>query len=60
MRTGAKVTGSVKLMLVNIPLEPERVAQFQVAIDEYDKIPQMLQEFMGIIEGLGPNPFKGF
>ena len=40
--------------------EPDRAAQFQVAIDEYDKIPQMLQEFMGTIEGLGPNPFKGF
>jgi quinone-modifying oxidoreductase subunit QmoB len=46
--------------LSSLALEPERVAQFQVAIDEYDKIPQMLQEFMGIIEGLGPNPFKGF
>mgnify|MGYP002260643856 CR=1 FL=1 len=46
--------------LSSLALEPERVAQFQVAIDEYDKIPQMLQEFMGTIEGLGPNPFKGF
>jgi quinone-modifying oxidoreductase subunit QmoB len=31
-----------------------------VAIDEYDKAPQMLQEFVGAIEALGPNPFKGF
>jgi quinone-modifying oxidoreductase subunit QmoB len=46
--------------LTSLALEPERVAQFQVAIDEYDKIPQMLQEFVGTIEGLGPNPFKGF
>ena len=46
--------------LSSLALEPERVAQFQVAIDEYDKIPQMLQEFVGMIEGLGPNPFKGF
>ncbi|RPJ71948.1 MAG: hydrogenase iron-sulfur subunit, partial [Desulfobacteraceae bacterium] len=46
--------------LSSLALEPERVAHFEVAIDEYDKIPQMLQEFMGTIEGLGPNPFKGF
>jgi quinone-modifying oxidoreductase subunit QmoB len=46
--------------LASLALEVERVAQFQVAIDEYDRIPQMLQEFVGTIEGLGPNPFKGF
>jgi quinone-modifying oxidoreductase subunit QmoB len=46
--------------LASLALEVERVAQFQVAIDEYDKVPQMLQEFVGTIEGLGPNPFKGF
>jgi quinone-modifying oxidoreductase subunit QmoB len=46
--------------LSSLALEPERVAQFQVAIDDYDKIPQMLKEFVGTIEGLGPNPFKGF
>jgi quinone-modifying oxidoreductase subunit QmoB len=46
--------------LSSLALEPERVAQFQVAIDEYDKIPHMVMEFMGVIEGLGPNPFKGF
>jgi quinone-modifying oxidoreductase subunit QmoB len=46
--------------LSSLALEVERVAQFQVAIDEYDKVPQMLQEFVGTIEGLGPNPFKGF
>jgi quinone-modifying oxidoreductase subunit QmoB len=46
--------------LSSLALEIERVAQFQVAIDEYDKIPQMIQEFVGTIEGLGPNPFKGF
>jgi quinone-modifying oxidoreductase subunit QmoB len=46
--------------LSSLALELERVAQFQVAIDEYDKVPQMLQQFMDTIEGLGPNPFKGF
>ncbi len=31
-----------------------------VAIDEYDKIPQIINEFVESVEELGPNPFKGF
>jgi quinone-modifying oxidoreductase subunit QmoB len=46
--------------LQSLALEEERVAQFQVAIDEYDKLPQMIDEFVAMVEGLGPNPFKGF
>ena len=46
--------------LSSLALEEERVAQFQVAIDEYDKLPQIIDDFVGVIEGLGPNPFKGF
>ncbi len=46
--------------LSSLALEEERVAMFQVAIDEYDKIPQIINEFVESIEELGPNPFKGF
>jgi quinone-modifying oxidoreductase subunit QmoB len=46
--------------LSSLALEEERVAQFQVAIDEYDKLPQMIDEFVEMVEELGPNPFKGF
>jgi quinone-modifying oxidoreductase subunit QmoB len=46
--------------LSSLALELERVAQFQIAIDEYDKAPAVIQEFVETIEGLGPNPFKGF
>ncbi len=46
--------------LASLALEVERVAQFQIAIDEYDKIPQVINDFVAEIEGLGPNPFKGF
>ena len=46
--------------LQSLALEDERVAQFQVAIDEYDKLPQMIDDFVGVVEELGPNPFKGF
>ena len=46
--------------LSSLALENERVAQFQIAIDEYDKIPQIVNDFVELIEDLGPNPFKGF
>jgi quinone-modifying oxidoreductase subunit QmoB len=46
--------------LSSLALEEERVAQFQVAIDEYDKIPKMINDFVEEVEALGPNPFKGF
>jgi quinone-modifying oxidoreductase subunit QmoB len=46
--------------LTSLALEVERVAQFEVAIDEYDKIPKIINDFVEMIEGLGPNPFKGF
>ena len=46
--------------LSSLALETERVAQFQIAIDEYDKIPQIVNDFAEMIEDLGPNPFKGF
>ncbi|MFH1981233.1 MAG: FAD-dependent oxidoreductase [Pseudomonadota bacterium] len=46
--------------LTSLALEEERVAQFEIAIDEYDKVPQIINDFAEIIEGLGPNPFKGF
>jgi quinone-modifying oxidoreductase subunit QmoB len=46
--------------LSSLALEEERVAQFQVAIDEYNKIPQIIDEFAAQVEEMGPNPFKGF
>jgi quinone-modifying oxidoreductase subunit QmoB len=46
--------------LQSLALENERVTQFQVAIDEYDTIPQIVNDFVEMIEDLGPNPFKGF
>jgi quinone-modifying oxidoreductase subunit QmoB len=46
--------------LVSLALEKERVQQIQLAIDECDKIPAIIQKFMETIEEVGPNPFKGF
>jgi quinone-modifying oxidoreductase subunit QmoB len=46
--------------LSTLGLEPERCGVKQVAISDYDKIPQMIQEFVDEIIEMGPNPFKGF
>ncbi|MEJ2033687.1 MAG: hydrogenase iron-sulfur subunit, partial [Deltaproteobacteria bacterium] len=46
--------------LGSLGLEPERVAVKQVAINEYDQVPVILNEFVEEIKELGPNPFKGF
>jgi len=43
-----------------LALEKERVQQIQLSIDEYDKIPEKINEFMEIIEGVGESPMKGF
>ena len=46
--------------LSSLALEEERVAQFEVAIDDYDKLPKIINDFVEMVEDLGPNPFKGF
>ncbi len=46
--------------LTSLALEEERVKFAEVAIDEYDKLPQIINEFVEEVEDLGPNPFKGF
>ncbi|WP_027358962.1 FAD-dependent oxidoreductase [Desulforegula conservatrix] len=46
--------------LLSLGLENERVAQFEVAIDEFEKAPKLINDFVAQIEALGPNPFKGF
>ncbi len=46
--------------LSTLGLEPERCAANQVAITDYDKIPQIINEFVEQIVEMGPNPFKGF
>jgi len=46
--------------LSSLALEEERVAQFEVAIDDFDKVPEIINNFVEEVEALGPNPFKGF
>ncbi|MBW1650482.1 MAG: FAD-dependent oxidoreductase [Deltaproteobacteria bacterium] len=46
--------------LTSLALEPERVTQFEIAIDEYNKLPDIINSFVEEIEEIGENPFKGF
>ncbi len=46
--------------LSSLALEKERVAFTEIAIDEYDKLPEIVNAFVDEVEALGPNPFKGF
>ncbi|MBT8346649.1 MAG: FAD-dependent oxidoreductase [Desulfofustis sp.] len=46
--------------LSTLGLESERCATQQVAITDYDKIPQIVNDFVEEIVEMGPNPFKGF
>jgi quinone-modifying oxidoreductase subunit QmoB len=45
--------------LASLALENERVAQFEVAIDEYDKVPQIINDFVESIEDAGTEPLQG-
>jgi quinone-modifying oxidoreductase subunit QmoB len=46
--------------LASLALEVERVAQFEIAIDEFDKVPTIINNFVKLVEDMGPNPLKGF
>jgi len=41
-------------------LEADRIGQIQLAINEWDKLPQILDDFYKRVEEIGPNPYKGF
>jgi quinone-modifying oxidoreductase subunit QmoB len=51
---------NVKETLQRLQLEPERIEVWQFSIDEYAKLPQMIDKFMNRVRELGPNPYKGF
>ena len=51
---------NVKETLQRLQLEPERIEVSQISIDEYGKLPEMINTFMDRIRELGPNPYKGF
>ena len=46
--------------LDRLQLEADRVNMMQVAISEYDKLPDMINEFVKRVKEIGHNPFKEF
>ncbi len=44
--------------LQTMMLEPERIRTEFIEIDEIDKIPDLINNYMEEIESIGPNPFK--
>ncbi len=50
---------NVQEKLKQLVLEPERVKIVTLSIDEYQKIPEIFNEFAEEINDVGPNPYKG-
>jgi len=46
--------------LQRLALESDRVRYVEVGIMDYHKIPEILDDFMKVIESVGPNPYKGW
>ena len=47
------------ITLQRLRLEPERLELTQLAINEYGKLPELINGFMERIREMGPNPYKG-
>ena len=46
--------------LQRLALEPERLKVVQLAHDEFERIPEILDEFASELEDIGASPLKGF
>ena len=49
---------NVQEKLETMMLEPERVQIHEVSLTDYDKLPELFEEMIETVEGIGPNPFK--
>jgi len=45
--------------LETMMLEPERVQTEFIEISDYNKVPEIINDYVELIEEIGPNPFKG-
>ncbi|MFC1994575.1 FAD-dependent oxidoreductase [Chloroflexota bacterium] len=50
----------VQETLQRLVLESERIQVLQLSISEYDRLPQIFDDFLKTLEEVGPNPYKGF
>jgi quinone-modifying oxidoreductase subunit QmoB len=46
--------------LDRLVLESDRVRIEQVEIRDFDRLPGIVESFVGRVQELGPNPYKGF
>ncbi len=51
---------NVKDTLERLQLESGRIELVQLGIDEYDRVPKLIDDFVARVRELGPNPYKGF
>ena len=51
--------GNVREKLKQLVLEEERVELHELGIAEYSKVPEIFDNFLEVIEQVGPNPYKG-
>ncbi len=52
--------GNVQETLDRLALESDRIRIVELAHDEFERIPKILDEFAEAIDELEPNPYKGF
>ena len=50
--------GKLSETLDKLGLESDRVLQFQIAHSDFDKLPEIINDFVKRIMEIGPNPFK--
>jgi quinone-modifying oxidoreductase subunit QmoB len=49
---------NIRETLETMRLEPERIETVFLEIDEYDRIPEIINNYSETIQAIGPNPFK--
>ncbi|MGK7345868.1 MAG: hydrogenase iron-sulfur subunit [Candidatus Nitrospinota bacterium M3_3B_026] len=52
--------GKVQETLDRLMLESERILFEQIAIDDYNRVPEIVNGFMEKLSTMDPNPYKGF
>ncbi|MGQ9919831.1 MAG: FAD-dependent oxidoreductase [Desulfobacca sp.] len=52
--------GKLQETLDRLALESERAQFIEVAINDFDKLPKIIDDFVARVEEIGPNPYKEF
>ena len=52
--------GKLSETLDKLGLEADRVQQYQIAYSDFDKLPELVSDFVKRVLEIGPNPFKEF